>query len=132
MPSGFALEEATTTEVIAAYSAPAATFQAVSATPGWYVAGEFYLPQSCDARLDVIMSVSDSGLTARARLFDLSSTPPAAVSGASVSTTSETPSRSLSGVVSLTGAHRYQIQVECTGGTGNEDFAAFQTGTITD
>jgi hypothetical protein len=132
MPEGFALEAASSIEVIAAYSAAPATIQSVAATPGWHVVGEFYLPKSCDARLDVILSVSDSSLVARARLYDLGATPPAAVSGTVVSTSSETPSRLLSGVVTLTGSRRYQIQVECTGGTAETDFAVFQTGTITD
>jgi hypothetical protein len=130
MPNGHALEPADTVEVVAAYSAPKKQIPAVATTPGWRVVGSFFLPRTVKARLDMIASVSASGLTCRARLLDLATNAP--VSGSTATTTSQTPARALSGIVSLTGNRSYQIQVECTGATGDDKFADFETATISD
>jgi hypothetical protein len=130
MPQGFALESASSAEVIAAYSTAQTPVPAVAESPGWHVLGEFHLPKSTAARLDAIALVSAEGLTCRARLFDR--TAAAVVSGAVVSITSLTSVRALSGVVQLIGNHRYQVQAECTGDTGDDQFAVVHTATITD
>jgi len=135
MPQGFALTSASSVEIVAAYAAPLTTIQAVASTPGWIVLGAFYLPKSCDARLDAMMVVSDSSLTCRVRLYDVtvdSSLGAAArVIPGGVSTSSETIVRQLGGVVALKAGHIYQIQAEVTGNSGDAYFGVVPTATIT-
>ena len=127
----FGLEQATTTEVVAAYSAPQTMIPAVAATPGWYVVGSFFLPLTVTARLDAILQVSAAGVTANVRLFDMTDLAP--VTGAAVSSTSTAQERKLSPVFSLTGNRRYQIQAEALHGTPALDkFAVVSTASITD
>jgi hypothetical protein len=131
MPTGFALEEASSIEVIAAYSAPHTVVPAVASSPGWHVLGEFYLPKSvAKARLDALFMVSSDSLTCRVRLFDM--TAKAEVSGSRAQSQTTSPKRILSGVVALTGGRNFQIQAECTGGSGAGLFATVETATITD
>lgn len=130
MPSGMAVEEAATLEVLAAWVAPKTVVPAVAATPGWHVIGEYYLPSSTLARLEAILSVSASGLTANVRLWDMSAN--AAISGAVAASTSTTTARQLSGRVNLTGNRRFQIQMECTGAIGEDKFAILEAAGITD
>lgn len=135
MPQGFALTNASTTEVIAAYSAPQTVIPAVPSTPGWQAIGAFYLPKSCAARLDALLMVSDTSLTCRVRLFDV--TPDASIEASDrviaggVSSSSTAPVRQLGGVVSLIGGHTYQIQAEVIGDEGDEFFGVVTTATIT-
>lgn len=133
MPQGFALEEASTIEVIAAYSAPQTQVPAVAATPGWQVLGAFWLPKTTKARLDALMMVSDATLTCRVRLYDAT---PGAIAAASrivpgyASTQSTTMEQRKGPVVTLTGGHLYQIQCEVTGDTGDDMFGVVPTATI--
>ena len=129
MPSGMALEDADTVEVIAAYSAPKTVIPSVATTPGWVVVGEFPLPKSVSARLDANILVSAPGLTLRVRLYDMED---GAVSGATAQTTAQTSTRVLSGIVALQGGRSYQIQAECTGGTGDSNFGVVSSATISD
>lgn len=129
MPQGFAVESATSVEIVAAWTTPATVVSAVAASPGWRVIGEYYLPKSCAARLDVVHLVSAVGLTSRVRLWD---TLDGAVPG-SVETGAVVPTRSLGGMVQLTGGRTYQIQAECTGAAPAYDkFSAVLAATISD
>lgn len=130
MPQGFALESASSVEVIAAYSAPHTAVLAVASAPGWYVVGAFYLPKAVRARLDAMITISSSGLTCTVRLYDMHAK--AAVSGATVSTTSQALERKLSGMVTLPGNRLYQIQAQCIGTVGDQRFAVIENATITD
>ncbi len=137
MPQGFALETADTLEVIAAYSGPRTVIPAIAGDPssvsGWYVVGSFYLPRSCDARLDIIAVVSNPLLISRSRLFDMSTL--AEVSGSRAIASPILPVRLLSGVCSLVGTHMYQIQSDCvlpTGSVADTDFSVVSSGTISD
>lgn len=139
MPQGFALEPASTIEVIAAYSAPRTVVPAYGGNPEseffWFVVGAFWLPRSCLARLDVLACVSNAALLSRCRLYDLVDLEE--VSGSRASTSSLAPARILSGEVSLTGARMFQIHVDCilsTDGSpaADTDFAVVSTATISD
>jgi hypothetical protein len=127
----FGLEKANTVEVIAAYSAPQTVVPAVSASPGWHVIGTFFLPKTVRARLDALIQVSQDGVTARVRLFDLQTLAP--VSGVQVQSTSTLPERKLSPLAELTGNRRYQIQAEAVAAAPDEEtFAVISTASITD
>lgn len=131
MPSAFALTDAESPQIVIAYAAPATTVPAVDETPGWHVVGQFFLPTSCEARLDVQGCVSDAALIGNARLYD--ATANEVVSGSLVSYAGTlVVTRKLSGVVELTGQHNYQIQAECTGDSGDDFFMTIQTATVSD
>lgn len=135
MPQGFALEGASSVEVIAAYAAPQTLVPAVSATPGWRVLGAFFLPKTVVARIDTLMMVSDDSLTCRVRLYDAT---PGAIAAASrvvpgtASTQSTTTVHAYGPRVTLTGGHTYELQCEVTGDEGNEFFGVVPTATISD
>lgn len=129
MLQGMAVEPATSVEVVAAWVVPKTVVSAVAAAPGWVVLGEYFLPKSTKARLESILSVSADGLTARVRLWDV--TAGAALPGA-VTRTSQVPARELGGVVSLVGNRSYQVQAECVGGEGEDQFAVIESAGITD
>lgn len=128
MPEGFGLTKATSLEIITAYGVKQVTIPAVTSSPGWHVIGEFFMPKTASARLDVLGLVSASGLTLNARLFDMTTQQPLAL----VSTTSQTLARKLSGKHTITGQRSYQLQVECVGATGDNKFAVVGTATISD
>lgn len=134
MPKGYALEEATTTQVVSAYAAAPMEIPAydTAAPPAWFVAGEFFLPLGVDAvRLDVIGFVSDPVLTLEARLFDMTAAEP--VDGSSVSITKTTSTRALSGGMELAGNRQYQIQIRCFGGASADFYlGSMSTATISD
>lgn len=116
-------------EIISAYSAPQQSFVAVAVTPGWFVAGAFFMPASVDeTRLEMIGAVSDASLKMRARLFDLVANEPVDGSIAQLATT--TDSRTTSGLVELTGGRSYQIQVEVTGAAGDGLFGILKSATL--
>lgn len=127
--TGFAVEQATSLEIIAAWVAPKRTVPAVESTPGWYVVGEYFLPKSTTARLDVIASVSHESLTCRVRLWEVESRTP--VPG-TVIVQSTVGVRALGPGVSLVGGRRYQVQAECIGNTGDDRFGVVEAATITD
>lgn len=130
MPQGFAVEEATTIEVVAAWTVPKTVVSCVAASPGWEVLGQYRLPKSCVARLEVIHLTTHEDLTSRVRLWDSTAGEP--VSGA-VSTSSTEPTHSLGGKVQLIGGHSYQVQAECTGSPAASDkFSVVESATITD
>jgi hypothetical protein len=116
MPTSIGLSAGTTVEIISAYTATNQQLPAVPAEPGWYVVGTFYLPISARARLEIIGSVSDAGLTLRGRIFDM--TDGAEISGSHAETSSVLDDRETSGFVDLTGGRVYQIQAEVIGPSG--------------
>lgn len=129
MPQGAALTGASSTEVVSAYAAPSMVIPSVLATPGWYVVGEFFLPLSADARLDVIGHVSENGNELHVRLFDMTALAP--VSGSQVTITEEASTRRLSGVLSLTGQRRYQVQAESINAeVGEDEFSVVLTASL--
>lgn len=131
--NGHALEEASSVEVITAYSAAMTTVQGVETTPGWYSVGLFFLPRTVEnVRLEVIGLVSQSGagLSLNARLFSISDA--AVVSGSTLSITANAFTRALSGKINLTGQRSYMIQVECVGDDDLNDYAIVKTASITD
>lgn len=129
MPESFALTEAASTQIVTAYAAPSTTIPAVAATPGWHVVGQFFLPLSCEGKLDVQACVSDASLVGRVRLYDV--TAGEVVSGSLVSYAGIlVVTRKLSGAVELTGQHNYQIQAECTGDSGDDFFMVIQTASL--
>lgn len=127
--SGFAVEKTTSLEIIAAWVAPKIVVPAVATSPGWYVMGEYYLPKSTMAQLDVVGCVSHASLTLRARLWDTTAN---AVVPGGVTITSLAGVRAKGAKVELTGGRTYQVQVECTGSTGEDRFGVAETATITD
>jgi hypothetical protein len=129
MPSGYGLTEATSFEVVSAYASARTRIQAVAASPGWHVAGAFFLPLSGSARLDVLGSVSAAGLTMNVRLFDLVTNQP--VPGL-VSITSLGTTRQLGPLSQLTGQRAYQIQAEVIGGTTTDKFGTLDTATVSE
>ena len=128
MPSGFAVEQAASAQVVAAWVVPPSTV-AAAPTPGWRVLGEYYLPASCVARLDAVHCVNDAALTSRLRLWDVAAE--AAVAGA-VLTQSLAPVRTIGTPVQLTGGRVYQVQAECTGSNLAGKFSAILSATISD
>lgn len=134
MPQGFALTQAASLEIVAAYAAPQTMVPAVAATPGWQVLGAFFLPKSTTARIDALMMVSDPSLTCRVRLYDATPgemNPSARVVPGFASSQSTTAIRRLGPVVPLTGGRLYQLQCEVTGDAGNDYFGVVPTATIT-
>lgn len=129
MPQGFAVEDAQTVEIIAAWSSQKTFIYGVAASPGWQLLGQYFLPKSCAARLDVVHLVSASGLTSRVRLWDVDAR---AAVGGSVSSVALSPERSLGGRVQLVGGRSYQVQAECTGGVGADKFGVSLSATISD
>jgi len=131
MPQGFAVSQASKTEVICAYGTAPVEIPAVAATPGWQVIGEFYLPIDCFAQVDMLALVSDASLVCRVRLYNMTPGEVGPVSGSVVSTSSTTSARVLSGTVNLGGDRVYQYQAECTGHAADHDhFAANTTATL--
>lgn len=134
MPQGFALTNASSVEVIAAYGSPQTKVLAVAETPGWQVLGAFYLPRSCTARLDALMHVSDASLTCRVRLYDVTdgvATAAARVVPGLAVTQATKPTRVLGPRVDLEGGHTYQVQCEVVGDSGDDMFGVIPTVTIT-
>ncbi len=121
---GYALTKAPSFDVVSAYASSRAQVPGVATTPGWRVIGTFFLPLDGDARLDVLGFVSSGGLTAKVRLFDLTSLQPVA---GEVTFSGTTPARTLGARVSLSGQRNYQIQAECVGATGDDKFATIET-----
>jgi hypothetical protein len=114
-------------EIISAYATTNQTLPAVSASPGWYVLGAFFMPVTHDVRLETIGVVSHAGLTLRVRLFDLTEAKP--ISGTLVELTELVDTRRRSGLVNLKGNRAYQVQAECIGG-GPSGFAVVKTATL--
>lgn len=130
MPSleGIGLTTGTQVEIIAAYSASHREILAVDTTPGWYVVGAFQMSATAKVRLELIGSVSDTGLVLRARLFDVDLGEP--VSGSTAQLSTDVDSRALSGVFSLTGPKLYQIQAEVTGDSGDAEFGVMKSASL--
>lgn len=133
--SGYAVEPAATVEVVAAWAVPLSTVPAVSSGTGWVSLGEYFLPKSCTAQLEVLGLVSFEGLELTVRLWDTQAAAP--VNGAVV-TRSASPVRLLGSKVELPGNRTYQVQAQCvdTGeyeiGIGDSTFGIVQSATITD
>src|SRR5690606_41415316 len=86
--SGFAVEKASSAEVVAAWTVPQSVVTAVNSAPGWGSIGEYYLPKSVTARLDLVGLVSADDLTLHMRLWDVTA---AALSNGAMSTSSRSP-----------------------------------------
>jgi len=115
-------------EVLAAYCSPQYEVPAVTVSPGWHVVGGFYLHATATLRLELIGLVSQSGLTMRARLFDLATNLPVASIAPSISgSVSTTEQRVVSAQAELTGGRTYQIQVEVTGGNAADEFGVVRS-----
>lgn len=113
-------------EIISCYAATNQQIEAVSATPGWFVVGAFYLNVSVDTgRLQIIGAVSDTDNDLNARLFDLTTGQVVANSAVKIEEMIDTVDHS--GVVSLVGGHLYQIQAEVIGPSG---FGVLKTATL--
>lgn len=107
-------------EIITAYVAPNTHVEAVAATPGWYVAGSFFVGSKAEnARLEAIGVVSDASVTMHVRLFDLTDAEP--VVGSTINIQSLVDSRGTSALFDVAAGHTYQIQVEAIGGAGGDD-----------
>lgn len=129
MPRGMAVESAAAAEVVAAWVVPPKNVEAVSATPGWEVLGQYYLPKTVSAKIEATMGVSAPGLTGRVRLWCVEDA--VAVSGY-IETMSEDMQRFLGPTVQLQGLKQYQFQAECIGSTGEDKFLVVSSATITD
>lgn len=127
--SGFAVEGADSVEVVAAWTVPPSVITAVASGTGWMSLGQYYLPKSVTAKLDMVGQVSAAGLTLTARLWDVTDKLP--VNGA-ISTTSLAPVRVLGDQVNLTGGRTYQVQVQCVGAAGDDKFGVIGAATISD
>lgn len=130
MPSGFAVEGAASVEVVAAWTVPRTVVSAVAAAPGWMAIGEYYLPKSCTARLDVVGLVASAGLTLTTRLWDTTDKLP--INGSVAISAVATPTRSLGEAVQLLGDRTYQVQVQCVGAAGDDKFGVVLAATISD
>jgi hypothetical protein len=108
-------------EVITTFSATEQAVPAVAATPGWFVVGAFRMRASMRILLSAIVSVSDTALTLRGRLFDLTAAVPVPIF---LSTQSMVDEYVQSGPAELTGGHVYQMQVEVVGDGGEEFFGS--------
>lgn len=126
--SGFAVEQVNKFEVVAAWQVPYSVV-ASAASPPWVCLGQYYLPATVLAKLDVVGMVSASGLTLSVRLWDTTTNQP--VNGA-VSTTSQAPVRMLGTQVELIGGRIYQVHARCVGTAGDTRFGIVSTATISD
>jgi hypothetical protein len=127
MPQGFAVENATSVEVVAAWVVPTRTFRS---SDSWVVLGEYYLPKSCQARLDVVACVSEVGLVCEVRLWDTSANAPL---DGEVTVNALAPTRKLGATVGLIGGRSYQVQARVYGMPEHDwRFGAVLSATITD
>jgi hypothetical protein len=126
---GLGLTQIPEFEVLATYSAPEQVIPAVEATPGWYVVGAFRMPASAEVKAEVYGSVSDDSLAMRGRLFNITPGSVGPVSGSTVTITSTTDVRALSGLFTLP-AGDYQMQIEVTGDEGEELFGSLKNMTV--
>lgn len=124
MTTGFPTTSVNSAQVVLASTSGQRTIPAETASPGWHVVDEFPLVRTVSARLDLLGQVSASGLTMRARLFDLTTRQVVPSLYATITATEET--RAKSGQRTLTGGHIYQVQIEVTGGTGDNKFGLVQ------
>lgn len=110
---------------------PMLTVGGVAATPGWRICGKIYLPRPCSAlKLEAIIENSTAALTSRVRLVDDLTL--IAVSGSTLSVALTTVStRVISSALALVGDKVYQLQMECTGGAVDTDFAVIYSGRLT-
>lgn len=126
MTLGLALTPDLEVQVLSAYVAGLHDIDAVVATPGWYVAGAFRMPETEDVRLEIIGNVSDVSLTLRSRLFavraDDGTVIAAPVSGSLAQLSVTVTSRALSGIFTLPGGVLYEIQFEIVGGASTSLF----------
>lgn len=113
----------------AVYATAHRVVPAVPGGAGWYSLGEFVLPQSRAWRIAAVGSVSETGLIATVRLFDMTDM---VALGSAATLDSKTPARAFSSVLQLTGGHRYQFQAQCAGALRDANFATIQTATIAD
>ena len=108
-------------EVITTFSATEQAVPAVTATPGWFVVGAFRMRVTMRVLLSAIVSVSNTALTLRGRLFDMTAGVPVPVF---LSTGGMVDAYVQSGAAELRGGHVYQMQVEVVGGSGEEFFGS--------
>lgn len=133
--TNFALEEASTTEVVAAFTAPQEVIPAVGSgeTNGWYAVGAFSPHISVtNVRLEGYGWVSTSGMTLQIRLWDTQ----ALVALASVVSIVSTSLVSRKGIATnLIGGRTYQIQARALSANVSpveSEFGTMASATITD
>lgn len=127
---GYGLTTEIETEIVSAYAAALQHVPAVTAAPGWFAVGSFFLPKSVQARLEIIGGLSAVGLVGAARLYDPTPGVDAPVSGSDVAITGTDAARYLSGAASLVGGRVYTVQVQVTGATGGDKFGTVQTASL--
>jgi hypothetical protein len=120
--SGLALTTEQTIEILSLYSSSQDRIDAVATAPGWNVIGGFPMPTTADIRLDVFGLVSDASLNMTVRLYDVTPGSVGAVNGSDVHITSTTDDQEFSGVFTLTGGRRYQVQCQVVGNAGDNYF----------
>ena len=128
MPLGLSQTLAPIVELSADIFVGKMSIEAVEATPGWHVLGEYRVPKTTPALLYAILCVSASGLTVRVRFWSVDD---AVALDSPVVSTSLVPAYVTSGEVTLEGGKRYQIQAECTGATGDDKFGTILSAGVT-
>lgn len=128
MAQGYGLTSVSSSEVVSAYAAGPRAVPVIQGGSIWVVIGEFFLPLSASARLEAIGCVSQAGLTANVRLFDMTTKAPI---DSAATLTSTAPVRALSATMALTGGRTYQIQAQCVGAVDEANFALIQTAALT-
>lgn len=128
MPLGLSQTLAPIVELSADIFVGKSTIEAVAASPGWHVLGEYRVPKTTPALLYAILCVSASGLTARVRFWCVDD---AVALDSPVVSTSLAPAYVTSGEINLEGGKRYQIQAECTGAEGDDQFASINGAGVT-
>lgn len=112
-----AISNTANVQVISAYTALNQQVAAVAVSPGWMVAGAFYLAVNATVKLRMVGVVSVGGNLLRARLYDRTAV--AIVSGSTTpDVTALVDEKVDSGAVELIGGHIYQMQAECIGASG--------------
>ncbi len=122
--NGLPLTDKAELEVLTAYAAPEQPVLAVEETPGWFVVGAFHMPLKAQVRLELIGSVSEEGLTMRARLFCITEGALGPIAASVFSLDDTITARALSATFELVGGRDYQMQVEVTGAVGVERFGS--------
>ena len=108
--------------------APNAVVGSVAATPGWEVVAAFWNVDAVRARLEAIVSIAQAGQTCRVRLVALPALTQVDLS--LIATTTQAATRIVSVPFQLAASTIYQLEVECTGGFGDSDFAVLHAAKV--
>jgi hypothetical protein len=135
MSKGLALTQDLEVQLLLAYVAGLHDIEAVAVTPGWHVAGAFYMSGTENVRLEIIGNVSDPSLVLRCKIYRVRDAEGNEVgedvSGSYVQLSSTVTKRALSGVFELAGGYLYEIQMEVTGGVSTDLFGNLTFATVT-